>query len=136
MNGWFQSADSSVEDANDVSLDWALREYSARDWASDHASERRLDSEGATFCSPGMGLVDPDGPRILHLCPLADGIVMVHFHYPTPPETGWIRKLFSGRQMTKFALCPHADAVPRLMELHYAGYVAALADYMDELAAT
>jgi len=118
LNGWTQSADLSAKDTANVSLDWALREFTAVDWDAELKLEASLMADGQENCPPGFGLVDPDGPRILHVCPRGGDEAMVFYHYPNP-NRGGLFGAFKTPQLTEELRGAYADLAPALMELHF-----------------
>jgi hypothetical protein len=76
---WVQRADFSTTDHGPLDVDTALWLFDRHPWREELNLQSELASQEREYCPPGIGFVDPGGP-ILHICPTADGLAVVHYH--------------------------------------------------------
>ncbi len=80
MPYWLQRGNFEAVDGQPVTLEEAKRLFRDHNWLADLAEQRQLEAAGSESCPPGVGFVPGDG-RILHLCPLQSGEVLLHYHF-------------------------------------------------------
>ena len=115
MKGWIQSADLSVKQMGSLELERALALFRDSDWDGELVRQAELERAGADSCPPGLGIVNDFGPFIIHLCPLPDDRLLVHYHFQA--RSGLAKWL--GHQRTHTVEDAPRDAVKGILGRFY-----------------
>ena len=100
---WIQRADLTADDFPAVDEQGAIEAFEGVDWQRELARQ----TGDAESCDPGIGFVPGDG-RILHICPQADGLVYLHYHYVDESESRDFFRSTKQRTRTKRSV-PHSE---------------------------
>jgi hypothetical protein len=77
---WIQRADFTSHEHDAVDVARAVELVRLHNWQAELRFKEELEASGQDACPPGIGFVAGAG-RILHVCPLADGLAVVHYHF-------------------------------------------------------
>ena len=112
MHYWIQRADFTSSERDVSGAEELLAIFRSHPWPAERDFQARRVLAGEESCPPGLGIVPDDG-RLLHLCPLSNGLVACHYHFVEHNKVAGLFRTSRSRELTNEVPAPAAEELVR-----------------------